>query len=932
MHLSRVHRGGESYYLKTVGAEPEDLEGPGDPGGRWTGAGSVALGLQGGASAAELRAVMAGAHPGTGEMLGVAHSRVRVAAWDLTFAAPKAVSVLWGTADRPTAAAIAAAHHRSVASTVAYLERRGLYARRQSGGASVSVGVSGAVAAAFPHRLSRAADPHLHTHVLLANLVEGQDGRWTALDAGRLFAERRTAGLVYNAELRHRLGVDLGCRFACRQGLPPSLVGVPEPVVREMSTRRADVERQMAEWTAEGARAARHAALATRGPKEPRPDVDGLRESWRERCSRAAPTWHPSAATHPEADVEPVKRNLGAEELAEVAAGGTGFFRRTDMVAALALSLPQGAEAGWLDRTADAVIDEAGTPVPARRNGRYSVWAPPSSVEAARRIASRSFGQRPSVDRAALESGLRSALERRPGLADEEVAALTALAKVETSVAVVAMDGPVWSSPDLLDGVRAMFEAAGSEVRLVAPTEAMAQSWSVTAGFENGTSVQRPIRPGSVGSVTVVAGAEMMSPVQLALLGEASAPAGTVVMLAGKWTQQAGAHRLLARAAGGAGSVVHVPVRSSGPTVQVGDATSVRPSLRMEVDGATVVLAPTSAELRREVVDDWVKGSARPRSEGELGPTLVTPDASTASICNAAVRERLTALGKLGGPTRMGGLELAPGDVVRAARPGRQWASLNGVHTVVSCSPDGVLLRSGSGEERTLLRSEVRRRGLHHAYAMTPAQARRSGRRPTMSLGPAVSLVPAVSLGPATEVSHGSDGPGADPFPSPAQPPGRSGRAKAVTFYAVAGGETGTALDAVAKARAMGLPEPPTAMRQLLGRAAEVALPDRLVGRLGRPPRGVAALSAWRRAAGSAVAFEQRWGVDRAGSEQRAGPDHSGSDVAPADKRAMRAEKADVERNVRIAVGLGAGERSLGRAPGPSDRSVGRSREMSLRP
>ena len=40
---------------------------------------------------------------------------------------------------------------------------------------------SGVIGAAFRHRTSRAGDPLLHWHVLIANMAEGSDGRWTAI-------------------------------------------------------------------------------------------------------------------------------------------------------------------------------------------------------------------------------------------------------------------------------------------------------------------------------------------------------------------------------------------------------------------------------------------------------------------------------------------------------------------------------------------------------------------------------------------------------------------------------------------------------------------------------------------------------------------------------------------------------------------------------
>lgn len=75
--------------------------------------------------------------------------------------------------------------------------------RRSSGPAGC--GGPGFVAAGFAHRTSRAGDPHLHTHVLVANPTRGPDGRWSALDAQGLYRCRRIAGDVFQTALRNRL-------------------------------------------------------------------------------------------------------------------------------------------------------------------------------------------------------------------------------------------------------------------------------------------------------------------------------------------------------------------------------------------------------------------------------------------------------------------------------------------------------------------------------------------------------------------------------------------------------------------------------------------------------------------------------------------------------------------------------------------------------
>ena len=75
---------------------------------------------------------------------------------------------------------------RRCAEALGYLERVAAHGRRGAGGA-VSIEGSGFIAAAFRHRTSRAGDPQLHTHVLIANLVEGVDGRWSALDGRAIY-------------------------------------------------------------------------------------------------------------------------------------------------------------------------------------------------------------------------------------------------------------------------------------------------------------------------------------------------------------------------------------------------------------------------------------------------------------------------------------------------------------------------------------------------------------------------------------------------------------------------------------------------------------------------------------------------------------------------------------------------------------------------
>ena len=176
-----------------------------------------------------LRRVLDGLDPRDGAELRTSTSRARVAGFDLTFSAPKSVSVLFGLGDEELRARVREAHDVAVREAVGHLERSAAAVRRGHGGAIVEE-ASGLVAAAFRHRTSRAGDPQLHTHVLVANLGRGVDGRWSALDGRRLYAEARAASFIYQAVLRGELTRTLGVEWTpVRRGIA-EVVGVPRAV------------------------------------------------------------------------------------------------------------------------------------------------------------------------------------------------------------------------------------------------------------------------------------------------------------------------------------------------------------------------------------------------------------------------------------------------------------------------------------------------------------------------------------------------------------------------------------------------------------------------------------------------------------------------------------------------------------------------------
>ena len=168
------------------------------------GSGAAALGLDGEVEAEAFGALIGGRDPSSGEVLRSVSGRDRVCSLDLTFSAPKSVSVLFAIGDNETSAVLVDAHEEAVDAALGYLEREACRVRRGHGG-RIELQADGFVAAAYRHRMSRAEQPQLHTHVVAANLARGWGnvvfagsgtvpgvGIPSVLISGRLAAERIT--------------------------------------------------------------------------------------------------------------------------------------------------------------------------------------------------------------------------------------------------------------------------------------------------------------------------------------------------------------------------------------------------------------------------------------------------------------------------------------------------------------------------------------------------------------------------------------------------------------------------------------------------------------------------------------------------------------------------------------------------------------------
>ncbi len=323
-------------------------------------------------------------HPDTGEALGAAYNvradADRVTGWDLTFSAPKSLSVLWALGGGEVGMAAKEAHDAAVAASLEYLEEHAAFSRAGKAGIR-QVDIEGLLGAAFVHRTSRAGDPQLHTHVLVSGRVRCEDGVWRALDSRALHRELKPAGLVYHAALRAesetRLGVVWG---AVDRNGQADIVGVPKDLVEHYSKRRRAVEAEARARIAESEhilgrsltaqerrRTYERAVLDTRDARDHAGVSDeGLHDRWHsdaETAGFAPEAWLAEvvAQRHPglEVDVDTVV----AKCLGELAESCSTWGRRhvVQQVARRAPAGLGGAEVArrWVEDVADQVLADA---------------------------------------------------------------------------------------------------------------------------------------------------------------------------------------------------------------------------------------------------------------------------------------------------------------------------------------------------------------------------------------------------------------------------------------------------------------------------------------------------------------------------------------------------------------------------------------------
>ncbi len=677
--------------------------------------------------------------------------------FDHTFRPPKSVSVLWALADPERRAAIRQAHREAVDEVVRYYESQVIVGRHRG----ERIQTFGLAAAAFDHRTSRAGDPLLHTHVVVANLTHTVAETWRALDARPLFDHASSGGYLYQAHLRHLLTRRLGVEWG------PVVNGMADVagVIDEFSQRRDEIEEMLAESGYTSARARQKATLATRRPKDRTVDPDTLAHAWQERTA-ALGFDEPAIEACFDRTRVPELSDADVERLYQHLAGLHGLtersstFTRRDVVQQIAAAAGASTPAPEVERLADRFLASDGVVVLAGptsgrnsqvvvgldnrriRTGGTAAFSTPELIEIETGLLAWTTARRgPAADGACVEL----TLARHPELSGEQVEMVRSVCSTSRAIQVVVGppgSGKTYATAACVDA----YAAAGVPVAGCAVSATAAAELEAAVGFERYT--RRPAQTIASLLVDLEQRGDRLAPGTILLIDEASM-VGTreLARLAAHVERAGGAIKLIGdpdqHTSVDTGGVFTALAGRADPTVvrlvenrrqrnrterraiedyRRGDIAQALD--RYDSDGK-VHRGDTATDTYDALVRDWWAD----RCAGSTSPMLAGTNAARRAL-NDRARALLKAEGVVTGePLVVSGREFLVGDDVVARRndrslhaPGRREFVKNGsVGRVVAIDHDHGEIEVAFANEGTirLAASYLDSGHLEHAYART---------------------------------------------------------------------------------------------------------------------------------------------------------------------------------------------------------------------
>ena len=703
------------------------------------------------------------------------------AGFDVVFRPPKSYSVMWAIGGPELTGGIADAHRQAVDDALRYLEDAAALTRvtaptshrRATPKRRVRAAGDGFIVAAFDHRDSRAGDPLLHTHCVIANVTRTTQSRrghrnatvaYSALDTAALYRHARAADVIYNATFRHLCRRQLGIEHAPVRNGWADIAGFPRAVIEGMSKRSAEISQELERAGMGDSHQAREAAaLASRQPKthgQPGGDA-GLHQRWAEEtASRWAFTPHHAQryagtvrAAHQHHDLEPLRLAQVFDHLSrpDGLTAKTATFGRGEVIAALSEQLPHlngpallNAAHHFLASDRVAVITETRPGKPKARvldNGRYRPHLPdityttPQLLAIEQRTISAQWRNRNPTSQ-----HVTAALAEQPSLdpAQRDAVTQTCLAAVPLRVIVgYPGSGKTFVARTVADAYRnAGAHVVGCAVTATAADELARQAHIPTDTVARTLADLRDHDPLPRHSLVIVDEASTLNHWDLNELSEHARASEATVVLVGDPHQHGavGPGHLfawLARRDHGVATLTSNH-RIAGPDLAEERTANhdyrtgnIRAALERRDRDGKIIRAATLPQLHQRITQDW----AAAFDAGQWSPMLA-PTNHTRQELNRLARQHLTDTSRLRGPVlHAAGIELQAGDHVIARHNDRRlrdpnqpdWWLRNGTRGhITAVHPDtGEMTVDFDGHHLGVPRHYLNAGHIEHAYALT---------------------------------------------------------------------------------------------------------------------------------------------------------------------------------------------------------------------
>ncbi|MBP6103533.1 MAG: relaxase domain-containing protein [Gammaproteobacteria bacterium] len=229
----------------------------------WFGKGAEILGLEGSVNPKIFDELLYGRLPNGVVMAQTQKGLHHRPGYDLTFSAPKSVSILALVLGNE---AVLNAHKEAIKETLSIIEEKYAASRKKTGGLHLEK-TGNFLFALFQEIDSRAGDPQLHTHAFLMNVTQMLDQAWQTIFGDFVYDDKMICGFIYRSLLAQKL-IQLGHILRFEANGLFEIEAISQKVIEIFSKRSEEIKEWMDTHGLTGAKAAQAANFQTRGPKQ----------------------------------------------------------------------------------------------------------------------------------------------------------------------------------------------------------------------------------------------------------------------------------------------------------------------------------------------------------------------------------------------------------------------------------------------------------------------------------------------------------------------------------------------------------------------------------------------------------------------------------------------------------------------------------------